>query len=62
MLMLLKLKGDIVRRAWSIILTKIQVSIVANNVLGDEEASAKFADIARAYEVLSEPTKKQYYD
>lgn len=30
--------------------------------LGDEEAASKFAEIARAYDILSDATKRQIYD
>jgi len=29
---------------------------------GDEEAASKFAEIARAYDILSDATKRQIYD
>ena len=31
-------------------------------MLGDEDAANKFSQIARAYEVLSDETKRQLYD
>lgn len=31
-------------------------------LIGDEEAASKFAQIARAYEILSDENKRQIYD
>lgn len=34
----------------------------STRLLGDEDAATKFAEMSRAYEVLSDETKRQIYD
>ena len=55
-----KLNGPIASRVCFIILIKIQVflQIWSKYLLGDEDAANKFSQIARAYEVLSDETKR----
>jgi hypothetical protein len=49
----------IASKVWSTIPTKIQVRVkVLSAYIGDEDAASKFAQIARAYEVLSDETKR----
>lgn len=55
-----KLNGPIASRVCFTILIKIQVflQIWSKYLLGDEDAANKFSQIARAYEVLSDETKR----
>jgi hypothetical protein len=55
-----KSNGPIASRVCFTILIKIQVflQIWSKIFLGDEDAANKFSQIARAYEVLSDETKR----
>ena len=59
MLIRLKLKGLTASRVFFIIQIRIQVIFTYDlSVLGDEDAANKFTQIARAYEVLNDETKR----
>jgi len=59
MLIKLKSNGLIASKVYFTTLIRIQVFLIKDlTILGDEDAANKFSQIARAYEVLSDETKR----